>query len=152
VDPNRDTGTAAKSDRKQHQEISIHDASAEDLDIRPERALAVYGTLAPGEENYHAMLGINGTWVNGGHIRGYKFQVTWGGADGYPGVVLDPDGHQVPVMVMVSDDLDAHWRRLDDFEGPGFRRVVVDVIRDRDGETEVFCQAYVFEALTDNED
>jgi gamma-glutamylcyclotransferase (GGCT)/AIG2-like uncharacterized protein YtfP len=132
--------------------------------MTPDRALAVYGTLAPGEENYHAMLGINGTWVDG-FIYGYKFEVTWGGADGYPGVVLDPAGNRVPVKVMISDDLDSHWRRLDDFEGPGFRRVPVDVYADPEAETsegtdddtngaepQVIGQAFVFEALTDNDD
>ena len=132
--------------------------------MTPDRALAVYGTLAPGEENYHAMLGINGTWVDG-FIYGYKFEVTWGGADGYPGVVLDPAGNRVPVKVMISDDLDSHWRRLDDFEGPGFRRVPVDVYADPEAETsegaddgtngaepQVVGQAFVFEALTDNDD
>jgi gamma-glutamylcyclotransferase (GGCT)/AIG2-like uncharacterized protein YtfP len=132
--------------------------------MTPDRALAVYGTLAPGEENYHAMLGINGTWVDG-FIYGYKFEVTWGGADGYPGVVLDPAGNRVPVKVMISDDLDSHWRRLDDFEGPGFRRVPVDVYADPEAETsegadddtngaepQVIGQAFVFEALTANDD
>ena len=141
-------------------------ASDEDQDMTPDRALAVYGTLAPGEENYHAMLGINGTWVDG-FIFGYKFEVTWGGADGYPGVVLDPAGNRVPVKVMISDDLDSHWRRLDDFEGPGFRRVPVDVYADPQVDLEVdpadsgdtdnteptiIGQAFVFEALTDNDE
>lgn len=127
------------------------------MTFTPDRALAVYGTLAPGEENHHAMLGIDGTWVDG-FIFGYKFEVTWGGADGYPGVVLDPNGNRVPVTVMVSDDLDKHWRRLDDFEGPGFRRVVVDVYgpatdtADADDLELVIGQAYVFEALTHNDD
>ncbi|MEM7323770.1 MAG: gamma-glutamylcyclotransferase family protein [Actinomycetota bacterium] len=131
------------------------------MEFTPDRALAVYGTLAPGEENHHAMLGIEGDWVDG-FIFGYKFEVTWGGADGYPGIVLDRSGNRVPVKVMVSDNLDAHWRRLDDFEGPGFHRIVVDVYRDspngdtsdagESAEPAVIGQAYVFEALTHNDD
>lgn len=118
----------------------------------PERALAVYGTLAPGESNHHAMLGISGEWIEG-FIFGYKFEVTWGGADGYPGVVLDRSGNRIPVLVMVSADLDRHWSRLDDFEGPGFRRVEVDVYADRDSDgPAVIGRAFVYEALTDNDD
>ena len=36
----------------------------------------------------------------------------------------------MPVDVLVSDELPAHWPRLDAFEGPGYRRVVVDVTLD----------------------
>lgn len=125
------------------------DASATALHLAPERALAVYGSLLPGEANHHAMLGITGTWVDG-FILGYQFELTWGPAEGYLGVVLDRGGNRIPVKVMVSDNLESHWRRLDDFEGPGYRRVSVEVFSDVNGEP--LGQAYVFEALTENEE
>lgn len=130
------------------------DAPETDLEVTPERALAVYGSLLPGETNHHAMLGIDGSWIDG-FIYGYLFELTWGPADGYLGVVLDPGGNRIPLKVVVSDNLSSHWRRLDDFEGPGYRRVPVDVYRETKDDTddsELMGQAYVFEALTDNED
>ena len=51
----------------------------------------------------------------------------WGAALGYPGLILEPDGPEVPVHVLVSPDLSAHWPRLDHFEGPGYRRVTTRV-------------------------
>ncbi|MEM7273182.1 MAG: gamma-glutamylcyclotransferase [Actinomycetota bacterium] len=96
-------------------------ADTHSSDMTPDRALAVYGTLAPGESNHHVLLGVDGEWRDG-YIRGYLFDVTWGGAEGYPGVVLDTGGNLIPVRVLVSDQLDRHWDRLDRFEGPGYHR------------------------------
>lgn len=118
----------------------------------PERALAVYGTLAPGESNHHVLLGVDGQWIDG-YIRGYMFDVTWGGAEGYPGVVLDNAGNLISVRVLVSDQLDKHWDRLDRFEGPGYRRIPVEVLdRSESGDVgDVIGTAFVFEALTHND-
>ena len=43
----------------------------------------------------------------------------WGATLGYPALVLDPTGPVVEVQLFESNDLPAHWPRLDDFEGPG---------------------------------
>ena len=51
----------------------------------------------------------------------------WGAALGYPGIDLDPDGPAVDVEVFESVELRANWPRLDDFEGPSYRRVVTPV-------------------------
>lgn len=121
--------------------------------MTPDRALAVYGTLAPGEVNHHVLLGIDGSWIEG-YVLGYQFEITWGAADGYPGVYLSTDGNRVPVHVLVSDDLDRHWSRIDQFEGPGYRRVSADVYAagDDGDDVAVVGQASIFEALTDNDD
>ncbi|MGH1489784.1 MAG: gamma-glutamylcyclotransferase family protein [Acidimicrobiales bacterium] len=116
--------------------------------FEPEGALATYGTLAPGEENHFVMLGIAGHWVDG-LIRGYRFEATWGGADGYPAFVPAADGHHIPVKVFLSDEFDSHWRRIDDFEGPGYRRTVVEVLHPEDRTP--IGKAYVYENLTDND-
>ncbi len=126
--------------------------------MTPDRALAVYGTLAPGEENHFVLLGIDGHWVEG-VIRRYRFEATWGDAEGYPAFVPVADGNHIPVKVFVSDELGSHWRRIDDFEGPGYRRTVVDVfevsVLDVDGLSveapTPIGQAYVYENLTDND-
>src|SRR3954452_22545665 len=50
-----------------------------------------------------------------------------GAALGYPALILDADGSAVNVQVFESFDVPAHWSRLDEFEGPGYERVVKTV-------------------------
>ncbi|SEP72245.1 Uncharacterized conserved protein YtfP, gamma-glutamylcyclotransferase (GGCT)/AIG2-like family [Devosia sp. YR412] len=88
--------------------------------------LATYGTLAPGRPNHHQLDGLAGTWRQG-QVTGHLHQSGWGAAMGFPGLVPDPAGPQVAVMVFECPDLPDHWARLDAFEGEGYRRVVVDV-------------------------
>ncbi len=88
-----------------------------------EHRLAVYGTLAPGRSNAHVLYELSGTWTQGS-IRGHLHERGWGI---YPGVVLDDSGPEVAVHVFASRDLPAHWQRLDEFEGSGYRRVSVSV-------------------------
>jgi gamma-glutamylcyclotransferase (GGCT)/AIG2-like uncharacterized protein YtfP len=57
----------------------------------------------------------------------------WGADLGYPALILDPEGSAIDVHVFESVDLPAHWSRLDDFEGPGYQRVVTTV-RTRTGD------------------
>jgi gamma-glutamylcyclotransferase (GGCT)/AIG2-like uncharacterized protein YtfP len=98
------------------------DAASSEADT----ALAVYGTLAPGKENHGQIGMIAGRWRLG-TVRGRLAPKGWGAALGFPGLMLDPDGQAVEVQVFESDDLPAHWERLDEFEGPGYRRVPVTV-------------------------
>lgn len=87
-------------------------------------ALATYGTLAPGRSNHHQLDGLAGEWLEG-TVRGHLVPEGWGAALGYPALKLDPAGPPVPVWIFRSADLAAHWARLDDFEGEGYRRVRV---------------------------
>ena len=119
------------------------DAVAE---LRPERALAVYGTLAPGESNHHVVAGIDGRWQEIA-IRGHRFTARWRDTPGYPGFRPDPDGPAVPALALVTDELIDHWDRLDAFEGPGYRRVEIEVF-DRSGATGL-GRAFVYETLAD---
>lgn len=91
-----------------------------------DRRLAVYGTLAPGRPNHHHLADLGGTWTLG-TVRGRLHEAGWGAEMGYPGIVLDPDAPDVAVQVFTSDDLPAHWARLDAFEGEGYTRVWVEV-------------------------
>jgi len=108
-------------------------------------ALAIYGTLRPGEANHWVVRTIDGEWTEG-TIRGWLFEVTWGDAAGYPGVVLDPDGQLVEVSVLRSNRLASHLHEIDNFEGAGYRRVETNVVL-ADGST--IC-AFVYEAIQDN--
>ena len=60
-------------------------------------------------------------------MRGSLVDAGWGAKLGYPALLLDPDGAPVEVFVFESEALPEHWDRLDAFEGPGYRRVSVDV-------------------------
>jgi gamma-glutamylcyclotransferase (GGCT)/AIG2-like uncharacterized protein YtfP len=57
-------------------------------------------------------------------VRGRLLNAGWGSGLGYPALILDPGGPIVDVNVFESSDLPAHWTRLDEFEGDGYRRAV----------------------------
>lgn len=110
----------------------------------PDRALVVYGTLAPGQSNHDVVADIGGEWIEVS-IRGERFHAVWSGTFGYPGFTADPDGPLQPALVLASDELAAHWDRLDEFEGPGYERRVIEVF-DRSGRTSL-GYGYVYETL-----
>ena len=85
--------------------------------------LFVYGTLAPGRANEHVLAELRGTWAPA-TVRGTLHPEGWGAALGYPGIVLDETGGEVRGLVFSSEDLGAHWTRLDEFEGEGYERVL----------------------------
>ncbi len=88
--------------------------------------LATYGTLAPGRQNHGQLTDLPGRWLVG-HVRGTLVDAGWGAKLGFPALILDPDGLPVEVFVFESEALPDHWHRLDAFEGPGYRRIAVDV-------------------------
>jgi gamma-glutamylcyclotransferase (GGCT)/AIG2-like uncharacterized protein YtfP len=88
--------------------------------------LATYGTLAPGRPNHHLLDALEGHRSEG-HVYGKLVDAGWGAGLGYPALILDPDGLAIPVHVFESMNLPDHWSRLDDFEGPGYQRVVTSV-------------------------
>ena len=85
--------------------------------------LFVYGTLAPGRPNAHVLAEVPGRWEPA-TVRGTLFLEVWGAAVGYPGIVLDELGGGVHGFIFSSEELSAHWARLDEFEGDGYERVV----------------------------
>ncbi len=94
--------------------------------FRASHRLAVYGTLAPGESNADQLAGIDGEWTTG-DVRGRRYAHGWGMAQGYPAFRYDPGASAVPVRVLTSPRLAAHWRHLDAFEGAAYRRILVPV-------------------------
>jgi gamma-glutamylcyclotransferase (GGCT)/AIG2-like uncharacterized protein YtfP len=84
--------------------------------------LFVYGTLAPGKPNAHVLAGVRGTWEPAS-VNGRLLAEGWGAALGFPGIVLDDHGEPVRGLVFSSEELAAHWERLDAFEGKGYERV-----------------------------
>jgi len=107
-------------------------------------ALAVYGSLAPGETNHWVISRIEGDWEPG-TIRGYTFEITWGPAEGHQGFIPDSGGVEVAVAVLRSASLDKQWRDVDEFEGPGYERTRLAVTLESGEEIE----AWIYVALTD---
>jgi gamma-glutamylcyclotransferase (GGCT)/AIG2-like uncharacterized protein YtfP len=75
------------------------------------------------------MNGLTGRWLQG-HVHGELLAAGWAASLGYPALTLSPAGSAVSVHVFESTDLPAHWARLDEFEGPGYERVVTTVHTD----------------------
>jgi gamma-glutamylcyclotransferase (GGCT)/AIG2-like uncharacterized protein YtfP len=92
----------------------------------PETRLVAYGTLRPGRPNHGQLSDLPGRWLTG-RLRGTLVEAGWGATLGYPALMLDGDGPVLDVAVFESQALPQHWDRLDAFEGPGYRRVTVDV-------------------------
>ncbi|MGK3141328.1 gamma-glutamylcyclotransferase family protein [Pantoea sp. C2G6] len=89
------------------------------------KRLFVYGTLCPGRENAHILENIGGEWL-AGSVNGTFYERGWGAAADFPGIVLNEQGPDVPGYLFISDQLDAHWPMLDEFE-EGYDRVPVQV-------------------------
>jgi gamma-glutamylcyclotransferase (GGCT)/AIG2-like uncharacterized protein YtfP len=106
---------------------------------RADTRLASYGSLAPGRVNHHQLAGLKGRWLRG-TVQGKRIEAGWGATIGFPALILDPSGPPVEVHLFESSDLPYHWPRLDEFEGPGYRRVLTRV---RTAEGELSAYIYV---------
>ena len=91
-----------------------------------ETRLACYGTLQPGQSNHHQLAALQGRWLKG-TVRGKLIATGWAHTRGFPALFLDPAGPAVNVSLFESADLPKHWGRLDEFEGPDYRRARVIV-------------------------
>lgn len=92
----------------------------------PERRLAVYGSLLPGENNHHHVAALAGRWVEG-TVEGRLHDRGWAARQGYPGFVPGSSGERVAVKVLESSGLPEAWERLDAFEGEAYRRILAPV-------------------------
>ncbi len=86
--------------------------------------LFVYGTLAPGEENAHIMDGMVGEWRKA-YVRGTRHATGWGTHKRHPGFIPDENAPPVKGLLFISNDLPAHWARLDKFEGADYKRISI---------------------------
>lgn len=90
------------------------------------QTLAVYGTLAPGRQNYHIVEPLGGEWTDG-LIEGTLQETGWGATMGYPAFRPAAGGTIVQIKVLRSTALPAGWRPVDEFEGPDYQRILVPV-------------------------
>ena len=95
------------------------------LKSNPEFALIVYGSLKPGEANYHIVSDIPGEWIDGvitGELGKWRHYLRF--------IPNSSNPQKVPVKVLISTALPDHWQRLDAFEGVAYERVLCDVETD----------------------
>ncbi|WP_281544858.1 gamma-glutamylcyclotransferase family protein [Grimontia sp. SpTr1] len=85
--------------------------------------LFVYGTLAPGRPNEHVLALVPGTWEPAS-VKGKLLQEGWGAEQGYPGIMLEESSDNVEGFIFSSEALPSYWKRLDEFEGEGYQRVL----------------------------
>lgn len=102
--------------------------------------LFVYGTLGPGRPNAHVLESVGGSWLEGS-VKGRLLAEGWGAAQGYPAIIPDPQGEPVQGFIYSSENFSRHWQRLDDFEGPGYQRVTVEVELTDGSKTTAFIYA-----------
>ncbi|MGC9963590.1 MAG: gamma-glutamylcyclotransferase family protein, partial [Acidimicrobiales bacterium] len=101
---------------------------------RPSRALAVYGSLAPGGVHHHQLDSVVGEWVEG-VVRGRL-------CDGpFPRLAPTPAAEGVSVQLLWNaHGLPDYWSQLDRLEGNDYRRVLVAV--ETEGEGLVIANLY----------
>lgn len=122
AEPGADTGAAALREYLE----PILERLIEALLDHPERRLAAYGSLLPGENNHHHVATLVGSWVEG-TVEGTLHDRGWAARQGYPGFVSGGSGDRVAVKVFESLALPDAWDRLDAFEGEAYRRILAPV-------------------------
>ncbi|MEZ5963974.1 MAG: gamma-glutamylcyclotransferase family protein [Planctomycetota bacterium] len=129
-----DADLAARHYRTACAVLGVEDASAhvERNDVlaqlgHPERRLAAYGSLRPGEAHHAEVAHLGGTW-RAGAVRGRTVMV----ASGYEALRPSVGAHDpaVAVQVLESPALPDAWPDLDAFEGPEYHRTLVLVTLD----------------------
>lgn len=93
--------------------------------LSAQHRLASYGSLKPGGSNHHQLDGLKGRWF-AGKVKGRIVDDAGGSATGYLGLILG-EGTEIDLMIFESEDLPAHWNRLDIFEGESYVREVVEI-------------------------
>lgn len=86
--------------------------------------LIAYGTLQPGEPNFHVVEPLGGSWTEV-RVRGRVGTSNWREYAGLPAFTPDESAEPIDVMLLESDRLPEAWPDLDAFEGPGYRRIAV---------------------------
>ena len=78
-------------------------------------------------------------------LKGTLVQEGWGAAMGCPGIIPADNGAQdateVEGFVFTSAQLADHWSMLDEFEGEGYKRVLVTVRVNGPHEVEAYAYA-----------
>lgn len=114
------------------------DRLIEGLLAYPEQRLAAYGSLAPGGANHHHVSSLVGKWSKG-MVSGTLRERGRGSGEGPPGLAWEAASAGVEVHLLESAALAGAWDRLDEFQGPGYQRILVPV--ETKGRT-IVCNLY----------
>lgn len=114
------------------------DPRARDAEIlRAGQRLAIYGSLAPEGANHHVLDPVQPQSWSPASLRARLIPDACYGA--FPAVVIgDRSVPSLPVHLLESPSLPRHWERLDEFEGPAYRRTIAPVER-ADGTVAAAC-------------
>jgi gamma-glutamylcyclotransferase (GGCT)/AIG2-like uncharacterized protein YtfP len=104
--------------------------------------LFVYGTLAPGEDNFHLIERANGHWESASCF-GRIFTQTKGAHVGLPCFEPTVDGERVEGMLFSSLELVNYWEMLDKFEGELYERRLIPVKTEKGEDVEAFVYANI---------
>jgi gamma-glutamylcyclotransferase (GGCT)/AIG2-like uncharacterized protein YtfP len=85
--------------------------------------LFTYGSLMPGREYAHLLEPAAGTWQPAS-VRGFIDANGWGHSVGFPAVILDDTGTEIPGMLLTSGVLPSLWASLDEYEGAAYQRSI----------------------------
>ena len=88
--------------------------------------LFVYGTLQKGKQHERILKKINGRWKKG-FVNGKLLNLNSGSDYGYPGLKLDKKGSKIYGMIFQSKELKKYIKKIDEFEGNNYRRVISKV-------------------------
>ncbi len=93
---------------------------------RPEKALIIYGSLAPDRPNHSKIKHIAGCWKKG-IIKGKLENKGWGADLGYGGFKHTNIKEQevIEAFILFSNELDKYWQFIDEFEGKEYNRILV---------------------------
>lgn len=104
--------------------------------------LCVYGTLRPGEENFHLMEPLNGEWED---VTYPGYYTPPDDSYDYPRIAWTPEGDENPGKLITSPGLSSKWPNFDAFEGDDYCRILTPV-ESKNGP--VISNIYAFVATT----
>lgn len=111
--------------------------------------LFVYGTLAPAGSGHYLLKPLSGSWHQA-TVLGRLYPDGLEETDGFPVIDLEQTDTSVSGYLFVSDELHQQWEALDQYEGDGYRRVVVQVHLTDGATVEAFVYTLDRQAIAQN--
>ena len=99
--------------------------------------LFVYGTLQKGKQHDNFLNNISGKWKKG-YVVGQLLNISSGPDYGYPALKLDAKGSKIYGMVFHSKDLESHIKKIDEFEGDNYKRIISKIILEDGSQVESY--------------